>query len=80
MNDGVLVKQGKGGRESVDIKTEKRNNGKSRMAVWVFKEERREGQKMKRWIERVQDRGNRQKRMNRGKDGVVNNGWSVLRP
>lgn len=23
---------------------------------------------------------NRQKRMNRGKDGVVNNGWSVLRP
>lgn len=25
-------------------------------------------------------RRNGQKRMNRGRDGVVNNGWSVLRP
>lgn len=76
MNDGVLVKQGKGGRESVDIKIEKRNNGKSRVAVWVFKEERREegGIESQEVDGKSTGSRNRQKRMNGGKDGVVNNG------
>lgn len=42
---------------------------------------RKEGQKVKKWDrKRTGSRNTGQKRMNRRNDGVVNNGWSVLRP
>lgn len=56
------------------------------MAVWVFMEgEKREGRQkveVKKWMERVQNRGIDGEGCVRrgGGGGAVNNGWSVLRP
>lgn len=88
MNYEVQIKQSKRPEsEDSTVEIKKKHSGICRMAVWVFmegkKRERRQKVEVKRWMERVQDRGIDGEGcvgVGGGGGAAVNNGWSVLRP